>query len=134
MKKVLVEVSFVGHNFCAYVPELPGCISTGDTPETLKLGIKEAIEFHVESSLEDDDPIPDKFKGNYELAYRFDTQSLLKYYEGIFTKSALERITGINQRQLSHYANDVKKPRPITKKKIEAALHNLGKELLAVDL
>ena len=36
------------HNFAAYVPDLPGCISTGKTREDVERNIKEAIEFHVE--------------------------------------------------------------------------------------
>ena len=34
-------------NYSAYVPDLPGCVSIGDTPEQVKAEIREAIEFHV---------------------------------------------------------------------------------------
>jgi hypothetical protein len=34
------------------------------------------------------------------------------YYKRIFTNVALERITGINQKQLQHYATGLKKPGP----------------------
>lgn len=134
MSKVLVEIEYTGNNFCAYAPELPGCVSTGDTPESIKKNIQEAIAFHIKGSLEDDDPIPKKFKNPYRLTFKFDAESLLKNYEGIFSKSALERLTGINQRQLSHYATGLKKPRASQKEKIESALHKLGEELLAVEL
>ena len=70
----------------------------------------------------------------FTLIYKFDVESLLEYYEGIFTKSALERLTKINQKQLSHYANGLRKPRLEQRKKIERALHKLGKELLTVEL
>jgi predicted RNase H-like HicB family nuclease len=44
--------------YSAYVPDLPGCISTGpDLPETERL-IKEAIEFHLDGLREDGLPIP----------------------------------------------------------------------------
>jgi len=52
----------------------------------------------------------------------------------VFTKPALERLTGINQKQLHHYATGLKKPRPAQRKKIESALHKLGKELLTIQL
>jgi hypothetical protein len=58
----------------------------------------------------------------------------LDYYKGIFTNAALERITGINQKQIQHYASGLKKPRPAQVKKIESALHNLGAELMSVEL
>lgn len=63
--------------------------------------------------------------------YRFDTQSFLNYYNKVFTNVALERITGINQKLLHHYATGLKKPREPQRKKIEIALHKLGSELLA---
>ncbi|MBD3563461.1 type II toxin-antitoxin system HicB family antitoxin, partial [Planktothrix sp. FACHB-1355] len=35
-------------NYSAYVPDLPGCVSVGDTIEEVKQNIQEAIEFHLE--------------------------------------------------------------------------------------
>jgi len=45
-------------NFSAYVPDLPGCVSVGDTPEEVRAEIREAIEFHLEGMREDGFPIP----------------------------------------------------------------------------
>src|ERR1700727_1014858 len=45
-------------NYSAYVPDLPGCVSVGDTPEQVKSEIREAIEFHLEGMREDGLPIP----------------------------------------------------------------------------
>jgi transcriptional regulator with XRE-family HTH domain len=58
----------------------------------------------------------------------------LQHYNGIFTQAALERLTGINQRQLQRYACGANKPRENQAIKITKALHNLGKELLAIEL
>jgi len=52
----------------------------------------------------------------------------------VFSKPALERLTGINQKLLHQYATGLKKPREAQRKKIEAALHRLGIELLSVEL
>lgn len=35
-------------NYSAYVPDLPGCVATGNTIEEVKQQIKEAISFHLE--------------------------------------------------------------------------------------
>ncbi|MCH8913701.1 MAG: type II toxin-antitoxin system HicB family antitoxin, partial [Planctomycetes bacterium] len=35
-------------NYSAYVPDLPGCISTGNTVEEAEEQIREAIRFHLE--------------------------------------------------------------------------------------
>ena len=45
-------------NYGAYVPDLPGCVAVGDTPEEVEKRIREAIEFHLEGMREDGDPIP----------------------------------------------------------------------------
>jgi len=45
-------------NYSAYVPDLPGCVSIGDTLEEVKAEIREAIEFHLEGMREDGFPIP----------------------------------------------------------------------------
>ncbi|MNS49485.1 hypothetical protein D3C86_1932360 [compost metagenome] len=63
-----------------------------------------------------------------------DIESFFNYYNGIFTKAGLEKITGINQRQLQHYSSGLKKPRSEQKRKIETALHNLGLELMCLEL
>ena len=45
-------------NYSAYVPDLPGCVATGETIEEVKQMIAEAIEFHIEGMREDGLPIP----------------------------------------------------------------------------
>jgi predicted RNase H-like HicB family nuclease len=46
------------NNWAAYVPDLPGCITTGATREETLANIREAIALHLESMAEDGDPIP----------------------------------------------------------------------------
>ena len=45
-------------NYSAYVPDLPGCVSVGNTLEEVKAEIREAIELHLEGMWEDGFPIP----------------------------------------------------------------------------
>ena len=45
-------------NYSAYVPDLPGCITTGAKLEEIELNIREAIEFHLDVLREDGLPIP----------------------------------------------------------------------------
>ena len=35
-------------NYSTYVPDLPGCVTTGSTLEEIEQMIREAIEFHIE--------------------------------------------------------------------------------------
>lgn len=124
MEKVTVEIVYSGNNFGAHVPVLPGCVATGSTFNEVKKNIKEAIEFHVEGSLEDNDPIPDVFTKEYDIVYKLSPEALLNAYSNIFTKAALSRITGINERQLWHYAAGVRKPRPAQMRRIEEGIHS----------
>jgi predicted RNase H-like HicB family nuclease len=46
-------------SYGSYVPDIPGCIAVGDTPEeTLKL-MQEALQEHLDLMQEDGDIIPD---------------------------------------------------------------------------
>ena len=45
---------------------------------------------------------------------------------------SLETITGINQKQLAHYASGISKPRPKQAQKIAQGLHRLAKEMMVV--
>ena len=40
-------------NFSAFVPDLPGCIATGDTLDEVKELMRQAIEIHVAGLRED---------------------------------------------------------------------------------
>jgi hypothetical protein len=64
-----------------------------------------------------------------EFEFVYDVASFLNYYSKVFSKAGLERITGINQKQLGHYASGIKRPRPNTIKKIQTSLHNLATDL-----
>lgn len=53
---------------------------------------------------------------------------------GVITSTALERLTGINKKQLWNYSHGVSKPRKAERDKIENALHFLGRELMEFSL
>ena len=57
--KYLVVVEKGASNFSAYVPDLPGCTSAGDTRDECIAGIREAIEGYLEVMREYGDPIPE---------------------------------------------------------------------------
>ena len=40
------------NNYCAYAPDLPGCVSTGETWDDIREMIQEAITFHLEDLME----------------------------------------------------------------------------------
>lgn len=56
--KYMVIIERGENNLSAYVPDLPGCVATGASEETLLLLMKEAIELHLQGMREDGDAIP----------------------------------------------------------------------------
>jgi predicted RNase H-like HicB family nuclease len=47
------------NNWAAYVPDLPGCITTGKTLEETERNIRQAIEGHLQTMREFGEPIPE---------------------------------------------------------------------------
>ena len=45
-------------NWAAYVPDLPGCMTTGKTLEETEVNIREAIEGHLRTLRDFGDPVP----------------------------------------------------------------------------
>lgn len=122
------------NNYSAYLEGLDGVVSVGDTLEEIKENLSKALDVYIEASEEMGCKVPAFLKGEYEIRFSMDVKSLLEYYEGIFTKAGLERLTGINQKQLWHYVKGISRPRRSQVEKIEKALHRLGAELSSISL
>ena len=45
-------------NYSAYVPDLPGCVATGDSVQAVEAEIRDAIRFHIDGLREDGLPVP----------------------------------------------------------------------------
>ena len=122
MKTVEVIVEHAGKNLSAYIEDAP-VITVGND-------MKEAIELY----LEDNSKPCEVLSGEFELKFKIDAATFINYYSNIFTKAALSRITGINERQLWHYAAGVHKPRRQQLEKIQRGIQSLTKELSAINL
>ena len=53
-----IVIEKAAENYSAYVPDLPGCVATGPTVESVEAHIREAIRFHIEGLEEDGLPVP----------------------------------------------------------------------------
>jgi predicted RNase H-like HicB family nuclease len=56
--KYLIVLEKTTTGYSAYSPDLPGCVSTGETPENTVQNMQEAIEFHIEGLKLEGIPIP----------------------------------------------------------------------------
>ena len=59
MRRYAIVIERGRRNHSAYVPDLPGCVSTGKTLAEVRRNIREAIRFHLDGMREDGDPIPE---------------------------------------------------------------------------
>ncbi|MGQ1928157.1 type II toxin-antitoxin system HicB family antitoxin [Ornithobacterium rhinotracheale] len=129
--KIIIEKAKDG-SYGAYAENVKGIYGAGDTPQECKQSIVEAIDT-IKSYFEEEQ-IPKELKGNYELVFKFDIESLLQYYKGVLSNPAFEKLTGINQKLIHQYSTGLKKPRKPQRERIQNGLHQLGKELLAIEL
>jgi len=54
-----VVIEKANGNYSAYVPDLPGCIATGETVAEAAREIREAIRFHIEGLQADGVAVPE---------------------------------------------------------------------------
>lgn len=69
-----------------------------------------------------------------EFDFVFELPAFLQHYSQFLSLAGLERITGVNQKQLGHYISGYRHASQKTIKKIEAAVRKFGQELLEVEL
>ena len=53
-----VAIEKANANYSAYVPDLPGCLATGETVEAVEREIRAAIRFHIEGLKADGLEVP----------------------------------------------------------------------------
>jgi predicted RNase H-like HicB family nuclease len=57
-RQFLVVIEKARGNLSAYVPDLPGCVTTGRTRKEILANMRKAIDLHLEGMIEDGEPIP----------------------------------------------------------------------------
>jgi hypothetical protein len=131
MKKVKVIVERGSDNkYSAYMDCYDfdfGLAGFGNTAKEAITDFYESYEEEKAMSIKEGKTVPE-----LEFDIRYDVCSFLDYYSGILSKSGLEKITGINQKQLWHYSSGNRYPKPQTARKIQEHLHLFADELKQV--
>ena len=133
MRAVEVIVENAGDNLSAYIEGAP-VMTVGNDVKVIEKNMKEAVELYLESCQEMNIAPVEVLQGEFTLKFKIDAATFINYYSNIFTKAALSRITGINERQLWHYAAGVHKPRKQQLEKIQKGINALTEELAAINL
>lgn len=134
-KEIKVLVSWSGENYNGGIGDssIGAIIVTAESLEDFKKEFEDAFEFHIEGMKEDGDNIPEYIlSGNYRIIYDLEATALLKEAEKFTTLAAISRASGINQKQLSHYATGTKQPRPSSRERIIQGIHAIGRMALAL--
>ena len=133
MESIKVLVGWENKNYSAVAEYNGVVVATHKDFETLKKEFEDAFAFHITESAKDGDPIPATIlEGNYSFEYELQISALLHIFDGILTRAALSKVTGINERQLGHYAQGIRTPRPQQREKIVQGIHQLGRQFLSV--
>ncbi len=132
METIIINICASADSFGAYSESCEGIFASGDSIEECKRDTQKAIEL-IKSNLPQEQ-WPEQIKGDYQLAWRYDIQSLLLHFGGILSLSGLENLTGIHQKQLWSYMHGRSKPRLKQKRRIEESLHAFGSELAQVSV
>ena len=133
MRAVEVIVENAGDNLSAYIEGAP-VMTVGNDVKEIEKNMKEAVELYLESCQEMNIAPVEVLQGEFTLKFKIDAATFINYYSNIFTKAALSRITGINERQLWHYAAGVHKPRKQQLEKTQKGINALTEELAAINL
>lgn len=59
MKHYVVVYEQTPSNWCAYVPDLAGCVAMAATGEEVEKMIREAVAFHIAGLRADSEPVPE---------------------------------------------------------------------------
>ena len=134
MRKVEAVIERSTDGGCTIYCENEMFSGVGKSPDEAKADMLFQMKFFKETAIEKSFSYPAFLDEEFEVVYKFDTESLLQYYAGVITPAALERLSGIHQKQLWNYLHGRSKPRKQQIEKIEKALHNLGAELMSIAL
>lgn len=96
--------------------------------------MKKAVELYLESCKGMNTTPVKVLQRAFTLKFKINAAAFINHYSRIFTKVALRQITGINERQLWHYAAGVHKPRKQQLEKIQKGINELTEELVAINL
>jgi len=132
MEKIVMLIGKSSDYYGAMSENCEGIYAAGPDIEAVKADTLKAID-GIKRNLPED-RWPEQIKGDFEIEWKFDVPSFLEYYGGFLSLAGLERMTGINQKQLSNYLNHRAVPRRRQADRILTGMHKFAHELLSITL
>lgn len=132
MNKLIINICAGKDSFGAYSVNGEGIYGAGDSINECQADVLKSIA-EIKQTLPEEE-WPAILKGEYEIEWHYDVQSLLLHYGMIMSLSGLEKITGVHQKQLWAYMHGRSNPRRQQVDKIETAIRGFGDELSRLHL
>ena len=106
---------------------------SGGTITEAKEDMLAQMSFYKRTAIEEGFKYPEWMDEEYSIHYTRDAISLLKYFvrSGLFSLAGLEKLTGINQKQLWAYVNGTK-PRKAQSERIVSGFRSLRNNLNSI--
>lgn len=136
-KKIRVDVYWHENIFLASIEHfVPVRVYTANNFADLQAVVMQGFQSIIDSMGKAGVDLPLWIKNKkYKFEYKFfDATSLLNAYSPFISLAAISRASGINQNLLSQYAKGIKKAGPNQLKRIMAAIHKIGNDLMAAVL
>lgn len=116
--------------YSAYVNEHPALFGIGHTASRAKKSLEETLQMVKEDGKDVALFYPDWLDDDYTFMVHWDVRTMLDYYSGIITPTALGKMAGIHPKQIWSYMHGFSTPRRAQVLRIETAIHQLGHELV----
>jgi predicted RNase H-like HicB family nuclease len=134
-KKVtaVIEASKTGYGIYVEEDDLP-LTSYGDTIEEAKADLDSVLQTMIAFYKDRSEPLPPAYnKGKLSFEFKYDIASIFNHF-GMLDATGLAKKIGMNASLLRQYKVGKALASDKQKEKIEAGLHQLGRELLSVRL
>lgn len=132
MGKIVINVDYTTNFAASPANEDIACVVTAKTFQELQKEMDFSLKEHIKWMREDGDAIPAEFDGEWEYEWNLSTRAILHYTEGLVSRSAISKATGINPQQLTHYASGYRVARPAMRAKILDGLHSIAQQISAI--
>jgi predicted RNase H-like HicB family nuclease len=131
MKVITATIERTDTGYSAFVPEFDFCGTVGETIDEIRNNLLEAISLYFEDSPEKLKEIGIGSEEPVKFDFRMDVTDFFQLHHQI-NQSFIAKKAGINPSLIRQYARGIKHPGIKQARKIEKAIHQLGRELLQV--
>jgi predicted RNase H-like HicB family nuclease len=131
METLHIIVEKTDSGFSAYIDQVPGCITVGESLSEIKKNMKEALELHLEGMIAEKEEFPKVLSGKYRMEIQLDVKQLFTYFKELNASAIAKRIS-MNDSLLRQYIIGKKSPSEKQSMRILSGVRDFGRDLVAL--